>query len=193
MKKLYFYSILCLLLCLGGIATAEVKVFYLPDNGYLRVEGQLAMEPSSAPLSFLVFPNAQITEFWVEGLENYQIERGAQGTVVTFSVGTLAHSPILDLSYEGFLSLKGNQITLDRDTLWFPEFSFPVRPPTFTAELPQEWEINMVQRLHSEVKSTSWLRAILSLLSSVRSTCLKNAYLRNTYLRITYLWSNSHR
>ena len=157
MRKPYSCLILCLILSVAGTAGAEVSVFYQPDSGYLRVEGQLTIQPTVAPLSLLIFPNAQITEFWVEGLEDYRLERGPQGTLVSFSMGENVHSTLLDLSYEGFLPLKGDHIILNRDTLWFPEFSFPISPPTFTAELPLEWEISVGNELHREVKNFSSL------------------------------------
>ena len=157
MKKSSLFILLGMILCLASVAQAEMNIFYLPDNGYLRVEGELLMEPTFGPLSLLIFPNAQITEFWVEGLQTYQVERGAQGTLITFSLGEVVNPSRLDLAYEGFLPQRGDQITLDRDTLWFPEFSFPVKPPTFTLESPLDWEVEVPKELQRELKKNSVL------------------------------------
>ncbi len=138
MRKTLVVTIL--LFFLSGVAGAQVQVFFLPDSGFLRVHGEVIIEPSSPSLSFLIFPTAQITELWADELMEYNIKRGTHGTVVSLSLKQ-ARPQTLSFSYEGFVHQQGIQVSLDRDSLWFPEFSFPSESPNVNLELPQHWEI----------------------------------------------------
>src|SRR5690625_1131178 len=111
---------LLLFLLLNGVCQAQVDVYYLPDSGFLRVTGEVIIEPTNTSLSFLVFPMAQITEFWTDNLVDYSIQRGPNGTLVNFSIRQ-AHPQSLSFSYEGFLEPETRQIILGPDQLWFPE------------------------------------------------------------------------
>lgn len=141
MKKTTLIFTVVLVFCFVGLAQGAVQVYYLPDSGFLKVEGKLTIEPSLGQLSFLVFPHAQITEFWVDGLKTYELERVTHGTLVTFSLRDQVQETSLNLSYEGFLPLQGEKVILDRDTLWFPEFSFPIKTSIASTEVPVEWEV----------------------------------------------------
>lgn len=122
----------------SALAQGQVNVFFLPDSGYIRVEAEVTINPKIPSLSLMLFPNAQITEFWADELEKYQIERGPQSTIVSFSVKHL-QSQKLNFSYEGFLSPQGELVAMDRDSLWFPEFSFAIDNPKLVLQIPSEW------------------------------------------------------
>lgn len=151
MKKGLLLLLFLFLFC--GVTQAQVEVFYLPDSGFLRVTGEVLMEPTSTSLSFLVFPNAQITEFWADGLVDYSIHRGAQGTIVTFALRE-AIPQSLSFSYEGFLESQGGQITLGREQLWFPEFSFLSQNPEVKVQLPLTWEFSAEGLVETSVQGS---------------------------------------
>lgn len=141
--KRRFLVLILVLLC-GGVAGAEVQVFFLPESGFLRVSGEVIMEPGTSSLSLLVFPTAQITEFWADELLEYQVQRAPHGTVVTFNVQAV-RPQTLSFSYEGFLEPQTALMTMDRDCLWFPEFSFAIQSPLITVQLPLDWEFKADQ------------------------------------------------
>lgn len=143
MRKTSLMLTLALVVCLGTLAHASVSVFFMPDSGYLKVAGQITIEPTVETMMLLLFPHAQITEFWIEGLQTYELERVTQGTLINFTLAQPGQENILSLSYEGFLPLQGDQINLDRDTLWFPEFSFPAKTSIVRAEVPQGWDVTL--------------------------------------------------
>lgn len=132
--------ILCLLLLLGGTASAEVSVFFLPESGFLRVQGEVTIRPAIASPSFMLFPGVQITELWADELQEYNVQRGMHGTMVSLSLRQV-RPQVLSFAYEGFLDLQGSQYLLDRSTLWFPEFSFPFENAQIDLVLPDSWEI----------------------------------------------------
>lgn len=131
--------LLLLLFSFCGVIQAQVDVFYLPDSGFLRVSGDVTLNPSTTELSFVVFPGAQITEFWADDLIDYAIERRSHQTEVHFNLRQ-ARRQNLSFSYEGFVEPELAQVFLGRDQLWFPELSFPVEPPHFTLQIPLIWE-----------------------------------------------------
>ena len=98
------------------------------------------MEPGSQAPFFLLFPTAQITELWADEMLEYNVQRGLHGTVVTLRLRQ-AKPQTLSFSYEGFLSPGGSEVLLDRDSLWFPEFSFAIGSPQINLELPANWEL----------------------------------------------------
>ena len=55
---------------------AAVNVLFMPESGFLRVEGSITMDPQTTRPSLLLFPNAQITMIWVDGLQDYKVDRG---------------------------------------------------------------------------------------------------------------------
>ncbi len=132
--------ILLLLLLTGGIAQAEVQVFFLPESGFLRVHGEVMMRPVSSTPSFLLFPTAQITELWTDDLISYDVQRGPHGTMVTLTLGQV-RPQVFSLAYEGFLDTESIQGSLDRNSLWFPEFSFPIDAAKIIVALPEHWEL----------------------------------------------------
>ena len=141
---------LFLLLCLIGLpAEAGVDVLFLPDTGFLRVESEFTIEPISSQLSFILFPQAQITSFWIDGLQDYQVERGFLGTIITFTIADYSQPQTLVFSYEGFLTPDPASFKFDRDTLWFPEFSFPIRTPSFQVQIPQGWSLFVPEKLEA--------------------------------------------
>lgn len=131
---------ICLLLLFSISAQAEINVFLLPDSGFLRVEGQIIIEPTSNSATFSVFPGAQITEFWADELLEYQIERRAQTTYVHFTLKRPGRQS-LSFSYEGFIDPQPHQATMGPDILWFPEFSFATHNPEIIVQLPAEWNL----------------------------------------------------
>lgn len=144
---------LLILILLGSTARGQVQVFYLPESGFMRVEGQIKIEPSQTSLSCVMFPGAQITEFWADEMAEYQIEPGPRGTMVAFRI----YKPglqTLTFSYEGFLDPKTTQVTLGRDNLWFPEFGFPIKAPLITMELPAGWELMFEHSLEKSAEKT---------------------------------------
>ncbi len=130
--------IMMLIILLGGVAEAGVQVFFLPDSGFLRVHGEVTMRPASSSPSFLLFPTAQITELWADELGEYTVQRGSHGTMVTLSL-LRVRPQTLSFSYEGFLDLEGTELFLDRNSLWFPEFSFPIEETQVEVDLPSDW------------------------------------------------------
>lgn len=121
---------------------ADINVLFLPESGFLRVEGSIAMVPQTTRPSLLLFPNAQITMMWVDGLQDYKVERGTLGTIVTLVLPQDAVTQELSFSYEGFLEPEAaHQIPMDRDTMWFPEFSFPTDISSIKLKLPLEWNL----------------------------------------------------
>lgn len=138
MRKGILVAVLFLLL--GGVAAAEVQVLFLPESGFLRVHGEVVMVPASPSPSFMLFPGAQITELWAEELAEYAVQRGVHGTMVSLSLRHV-RPQLLTFSYEGFLDLEGAELFLDRNTLWFPEFSFAIENAQINANLPANWEV----------------------------------------------------
>ena len=132
--------IVLLLLLLGGNSSAEVQVFFVPESGFLRVQAEVAIHPAIASPSFMLFPGVQITELWADELWEYNVERSQHGTMVSMSLRQV-RPQVLSLAYEGFLDLEGSTLLLDRNTLWFPEFSFPVEEAAISVNLPENWEI----------------------------------------------------
>ena len=136
-----FITILIVVMC-SLPAQAAVNALFLPDSGFLRVEGNLTVDPQTTHLSFLLFPNAQITMVWMDGLRDYSVDRGTLGTIVTLVVPEYTSPQELSFSYEGFIQQDSLQeITMDRDMTWFPEFSFPTEVPLIKLELPLEWHL----------------------------------------------------
>ncbi|NLL43878.1 MAG: hypothetical protein GX251_11125 [Firmicutes bacterium] len=123
-----------------GTAGADVEVFFLPESGFLRVQGEVTMEPLSSSPSFLLFPSAQITELWADGLMEYKVQRGVHGTMISISLNQ-ARPQVLSFAYEGFLNLQGSTLFLDRNSLWFPEFSFPIGSTEINVTLSDGWEL----------------------------------------------------
>lgn len=136
MKKCLF--VLLFIVFVSSMAHGQVNVYFLPESGYLRVQGEINIKPSSPNLAFIVFPNAQITEFWAKDLGTYQIDRSGQATVVNFGLKTL-QPQTLSFAYEGFLAPQGQLVTFDRDSLWFPEFSFAMDDPEILLQIPTGW------------------------------------------------------
>ena len=139
MKRVLF-AVLFFLLIGGGIASAEVQVFFLPESGFLRVQGEVTIRPVTTSPSFMLFPGVQITELWADELREYNIQRDAHGTTVSLSLRQ-ARPQVLSLAYEGFLDLQIGQVLLDRSTLWFPEFPFPFGNAEIDVTLSEDWEI----------------------------------------------------
>ena len=130
--------IVMLVLLLGGVVEAEVHVFFLPDSGFLRVHGEVVMRPASSSPSFILFPTAQITELWADELMEYTIQRSIHATMVSLSLQQV-RPQTLSFSYEGFLDLEGTELLLDRNSLWFPEFPFPIEGTQVNVVLPSDW------------------------------------------------------
>ena len=72
--------IVAALFCAAGQVHAQIQAFLLPESNFLRVEGELAIAPTSPRFSLRLFPNAQITALWTEGIADYTVDRAYQGT-----------------------------------------------------------------------------------------------------------------
>lgn len=130
------------LLCLPAQVQAQLQAFIMPENGFLRVEGELAITPTSPLFSFRLFPEAQITLLWTEGIADYTVERGVLGTLVTVRLNDYGSERILYLGYEGFLNFGlDDPLVLGRDVLWFPEFSIPTADPELELSFPADWHL----------------------------------------------------
>jgi hypothetical protein len=139
-KAAPFLTAALLLAFMGGAAGAEVEVFFLPEGGFIRVQGEVTMEPLGLAPSFLLFPGAQVTELWADELVEYNVQRGLHGTMVSMTLRQ-ARPQVLSFAYEGFLDLQGTLLSLDRNSLWFPEFSFPIDGAEIKISLPNDWEL----------------------------------------------------
>ncbi|NLM41582.1 MAG: hypothetical protein GX199_04665 [Firmicutes bacterium] len=131
---------LLLLLLLWGTAEAAVEVFYLPETGFLRVSGEVVVEPEAASLAFLIFPAAHLTEFWADDLVEYSVQRYPDSTAVVFTVREVRPQQVT-FSYEGLVEQRLEQAVLDPHALWLPEFSVPVQEVPVTLQLPIHWEV----------------------------------------------------
>ena len=109
--------VVLLVLLLWGTAQAGINVFYVPESGFLRVSGEMVIEPKAASLSFLIFPTAHLTEFWADHLMEYRVERHPHGTTVILAVRQLGPQTI-SFSYEGLIEPKQQEAVLGRDQLW---------------------------------------------------------------------------
>lgn len=135
------------LVCAAFLSTAvpvlaQIEAFIMPESDFLRVEGQLSVAPNSSRFSLRLFPNAQITVLWTEGMEDYIVERGVLGTIVTVNLRDPEGQRSLHLAYEGFLDLhSGDPLVLDKDAMWFPEFSIPIVLPEVVPSYPDHWHL----------------------------------------------------
>lgn len=132
-------------LCASTLAHAQIQAFIMPDSGFLRVDGQVTINPAGPQFSLRLFPGAQVTVLWTEGIEDYSIDRGFLGTVVTVRLREYGSARELHLAYEGFLALQNDPLTLGRDSLWFPEFSIPVEVSQFFIQHPDDWHLYQPQ------------------------------------------------
>ncbi|HHT42440.1 MAG TPA: hypothetical protein GX014_03470 [Firmicutes bacterium] len=141
--------VVLLVLLLWGTAQAGINVFYVPESGFLRVSGEMVIEPEAASLSFLIFPTAHLTEFWADHLMEYRVERHPHGTTVILAVRQLGPQTI-SFSYEGLIEPKQQEAVLGRDQLWLPEFTIPAQDWDVAVQLPLGWEV-----AEGEVRETS--------------------------------------
>jgi len=143
MRKKRFLTAFLLCAALLGAwaqARAQVQVFIQPESGFLRVEGDISITPTSSRFFLRLFPNAQITALWTEGIADYTVDRGLLGTLVTVTLNEYGSTMTLSLGYEGFLDFgEQDPIVLGRDALWYPEFSIPTAEPSFNLSLWGEW------------------------------------------------------
>lgn len=132
--------IVAALFCAAGQVHAQIQAFLLPESNFLRVEGELAIAPTSPRFSLRLFPNAQITALWTEGIADYTVDRGLLGTLVTVRLNDYGSEKMLYLGYEGFVDYGAEDpLILDRDRLWFPEFSIPTAEPELELIVPEGW------------------------------------------------------
>lgn len=139
MNKSLIALLVVFLLC--GTTEAGIEVFYLPESGFLRVSGQVVIEPEAASLSLFIFPNAAVTEFWADELVSYSVQRYEHGTEVVFSIREVKPQTVT-FSYEGLVEPQPQEAVLGRDQLWLPQFSAPVQELTVTLQLPAAWEVH---------------------------------------------------
>lgn len=178
MKKFLSFCIF-ILLFYSVSAGAQVNVFFQPKTGFLRVDAAITIESTATDLSFKVFPEAQITEFWIDNLNEYNIVHNSQHVEVNFTVLEIEQNeedeeeekekmeeeeedkkPTLNLSYEGFINVEEPPVLMDYGTLWFPEFSFTIQTPLIHVNLPQKWNIMSANIMDVEQNDdysiTSW-------------------------------------
>lgn len=133
-------TILIIWLSLLGTAHARIDVLYLPESGFLRVSGEVTIEPETSSLSLLIFPTAHLTEFWADYLVEYNVQRYPHGTEVVFAVRDMAPQKVT-FSYEGLVEPKLVTAALGPDQLWLPEFSVPVQGWEVVLQIPSNWEV----------------------------------------------------
>ncbi|HHY09860.1 MAG TPA: M1 family metallopeptidase [Firmicutes bacterium] len=119
---------------------AGVNVFFHPASGFLRAEGEITVEPAAPVASFSLFPKAQITSLWLDGLLDYEIERGLKKTTVTFKLADLKGPQRLSISYEGFLPFETETGLVGEESYWFPKFDFPSGPVPINLRLAEGWQ-----------------------------------------------------
>jgi len=132
--------VLLSVLLLWGTAEARIDVFYLPESGFLRVSGEVVIEPEAASVSFLIFPTAHLTEFWADGLVEYSVQRYPHSTAVSFAVREV-QTQTVTFAYEGLVEAQLRAAVLGPDQLWLPQFTVPVQTSTVTLQLPENWEV----------------------------------------------------
>lgn len=144
----------------------DVEVFFVPEQGYIRVNSSFPMPGDLTVAEFTLFPNAQITALWIPGLAAYEVDRVGTGTVVLIRMAPTQPGEILEISYEGFLpnyDLLPDK-TLNRRLQWFPEFS-GADTGTYRVKLtlPQAYVPKMQGELVEERQSTfatyTWILA----------------------------------
>ena len=121
-----------ILLCVtvaGGSARAGepayIEAFFVPEQGFIRVNARFPMPGDLETAAFTLFPNAQVTSLWIPGLVAYEVDRAGTSTAVVVRMAPSQPGEILEISYEGFLlnyDLLPDK-TLNRRLLWFPEFT----------------------------------------------------------------------
>lgn len=134
------FVVLLLILLLSTAAAAQIHVFYLPENGFIRVSGELNLEPAATSLSFALFPTAHLTEFWSDELVQYRVEKDEDRTLVSFELRQ-AVPQTLSFSYEGLVAPKEALAVLGPAELWLPLFLQPLASPAVTLQLPKGWTV----------------------------------------------------
>ncbi len=143
MKRPIQCTLLILLLCINaptGRAQKQLDVFFLPEQGFLRVDSSLLVDINGDSFEFELFPNAQITALWIPNLAKYTIERTRSQTTVRIVLREPTTSPtVLDLVYEGFLAHSHHSTAgiLDQSSLWFPSFFIPVTSSPMQITVPR--------------------------------------------------------
>lgn len=145
-NRLLWVLVTCaVFLCASTFAHAQIQAFIMPESGFLRVDGQVTINPTGPQFSLRLFPGAQLTVLWTEGIEDYSIDRGYLGTVVTVRMREYGSERVLHLAYEGFLAEQTDPLTLGRDSLWFPEFSIPMQVSEFFISHSDGWHLYQLE------------------------------------------------
>ena len=130
-NRLLWVLVTCaVFLCASTFAHAQIQAFIMPESGFLRVDGQVTINPTGPQFSLRLFPGAQLTVLWTEGIEDYSIDRGYLGTVVTVRMREYGSKRVLHLAYEGFLAEQTDPLTLGRQPL-VPRVLIPMQVSSF--------------------------------------------------------------
>ena len=67
-------------------AQNQADVFFHPEQGFLRVETTLQVQPDGPTVDFELFPEAQVTAIWTPGMQGYALDRRTSMTRVTLTL-----------------------------------------------------------------------------------------------------------
>lgn len=132
--------ILLAILLLSTAVAAQIHVFYLPENGFIRVSGELNLDPADTSLSFALFPAAHLTELWSDDLLQYRVQKEQNRTIVSIELRQ-AVPQTLSFSYEGLVDPEDELAALGPAELWLPQFPQPLATPSVTLQLPLGWKV----------------------------------------------------
>ena len=76
--------IMILLFPFSVFAEAEItEVFFIPEQGFIRVKTQIPIPAGLEQVNFTLFPQAHITALWIPSLTGYEISRTGGKSVIT--------------------------------------------------------------------------------------------------------------
>lgn len=113
--------IMILLFPFSVFAEAEItEVFFIPEQGFIRVKAQIPIPAGLEQVNFTLFPQAHITALWIPSLTGYEISRTGGKSVITVLFQPDNAVQVLELSYEGFMPDYQLE-ALDQNSMWYPK------------------------------------------------------------------------
>ena len=127
MKQISLISVLIVILAFPACVFAEqdvVEVFFIPEQGFIRVNARISVPAEQDQIQFKLFPKAHVTALWIPTLLTYEVNNTTAAAVVSAVFQPDSAAQTLDLSYEGFLPNYESEPmqALDETLMWYPLF-----------------------------------------------------------------------
>lgn len=127
MKQISLISVLIVILAFPACIFAEqdvVEVFFIPEQGFIRVNARISVPAEQDQIQFKLFPKAHVTALWIPTLLTYEVNNTTAAAVVSAVFQPDSAAQTLDLSYEGFLPNYESEPmqALDETLMWYPLF-----------------------------------------------------------------------